>query len=225
MHYWRTTGAVLAALALALTGCTKEVAGVAQAPDPPGVKLSEDGHGIVVGYSDTPVQLAIFTEPQCEHCAEFQAAYGEDIKSHVLTGLVTVVYRPLTFLDDEYDTDYSAAVANALFLAAAPSTTAATFQSFVEDLWANQELSWDDWYTDEDLADLARESGLSSDVVNKISAGTAGVDTVAMDEANGATLDDISNGSAGTPTIYDLNLKEVVDISDRDWLNLLTRRS
>jgi protein-disulfide isomerase len=223
MRYWRTMCAVLAMLTLALAGCTREVAGFAQ-PDshPPGVTLSPDGYGISVGLSDAPVQLEIFTEPQCEHCADFQATYGEGIKSHVRTGLLAVVYRPLTFFDDEYDTDYSAAAANALFLAAAPTTTAATFQSFVEDLWANQELSWHE-YTADDLADLALDSGLGSDVVNNISAGAHGVDAAAMDEANSAALENISNGSPGTPTVYNLKLKEVVDISDPDWLNLLMR--
>jgi protein-disulfide isomerase len=84
------------------------------------VAATEDGYGIVVGLPDAPAEVEIYTEPQCEHCADFQARFGEDLRSHLQSGLLAVVYRPLTFLDDEYDTDYSAAAANALFLAAAP---------------------------------------------------------------------------------------------------------
>jgi protein-disulfide isomerase len=223
MRYWRTACAVVAMLALGLAGCTREVDGVARPQaGRPGVQLSSDRYGVVVGFPDAPVQLEIFTEPQCEHCAHFQATYGEDIRHHVQSGLLAVIYRPLTFLDDENDTDYSEAVANALFLAAAPTTTAATFQSFVEELWANQSLASTD-YTDDDLAHLALDSGLGTDVADRISAGDRGVDTTAMDDANSKALDDVSNGSPGTPTVYDVNLKEIVDISDPDWLNLLMR--
>src|SRR3546814_10540793 len=53
-----------------------------------------------------------------------------------------VTYRPLTFLDDDYD-GYSSKVANALFLAATPTgdtaATGAQFQRFVEELWINQD--------------------------------------------------------------------------------------
>src|ERR1700759_3247418 len=103
-------------------------------PDPhrPPVTITSDGFGIVAGFADAPVQLEIFTEPQCPHCAHLQATFGEDIKRHIESGQFTVTYRPMPFLDDEYEIDCAAAVANALFLAAEPSTSAATFQNFVE---------------------------------------------------------------------------------------------
>ena len=143
MRSWARVCAAVAVLALVTAGCSRVVDGAAQ-PDPfrPGVAATEDGYGIVVGLPDAPAEVEIYTEPQCEHCADFQARFGEDLRSHLQSGLLAVVYRPLTFLDDEYDTDYSAAAANALFLAAAPSTSASTFQSFVEDVWANQGLAW-----------------------------------------------------------------------------------
>ena len=110
MRSWARVCAAVAVLALVTAGCSRVVAGAAQ-PDPfrPGVAVTEDGYGIVVGLPDAPAEVEIYTEPQCEHCADFQARFGEDLRSHLRVGQLAVVYRPLTFLDDEYDTDYSAA--------------------------------------------------------------------------------------------------------------------
>ena len=223
MRSWARVCAAVAVLALVTAGCSRVVDGAAQ-PDPlrPGVAATEDGYGIVVGLPDAPAEVEIYTEPQCEHCADFQARFGEDLRSHLQSGLLAVVYRPLTFLDDEYDTDYSAVAANALFLAAAPSTSASTFQSFVEDLWANQGLALEE-FTDDDFAVLARESGVDADVVATIGAGAPGVDAVEMNDANISALSEVTAGPPGTPTVYDVKSGQIVDISDADWLSQLMR--
>jgi protein-disulfide isomerase len=218
----RTAAALaLTALMLIVPSCSNVIDGVAQ-PDPrkPGVALSEDGFGIVAGFADAPVQLELFTEPQCEHCADFQATFGEDIKAAIVSGQVVLTYRPVTFLDHEYDIDYSAMAANALFLAVAPETSATTFQGFVEDLWANQDLSWEEYGTG-DFADLAKGSGLSPAIVEKIDSGDTGVDTDEMNSTNLDSLGSVSGGRVGTPTVYDLTSKDIVDIADSDWLNKL----
>jgi hypothetical protein len=223
MQSWTRMCAVIAVLMLALVGCTRQVAGVAQ-PDPikPGVEVTADGHGIRVGLPDAPVQFEIYTEPQCSHCADFQARFGEDIKSHIQSGLLTVVYRPLTFLDEEFFTDYSEVAVNALFLSVGPTTSASTFQSFVENLWAHQGLADED-FTNGDFADLARESGIAPELVAKIGDGAHAVDAFALNDDNYPSLADLSSGSPGTPTVYDLKRKEVVDIADADWLKLVMR--
>jgi protein-disulfide isomerase len=210
--------AVLTMTLTLLTGCSKVVAGVAM-PDPhrPGVAISSDGFGIVTGFADAPVQLEIFTEPQCPHCAHLQATYGEDIKRYIESGQLAVTYRPMTFLDDEYSIDYSAIAGNALFLAADPSTSAAVFQTFVEDLWANQQLAFAD-YEAKDFADLAKDSGIPDALVKRIGNGDKAIDTDKMESANQTLLSDQSPESPGTPTVYNLTQKETVDISDDDWL-------
>ncbi|CAN5137800.1 thioredoxin domain-containing protein [soil metagenome] len=216
-HIWRAL-ALTAALGLALTSCAKEIDGVA-IPDPrqPGVALTSDGYGIVTGFAEAPVQLEIFAEPQCSHCADLQAAYGEEIKDAIASGQLTVTYRPLTFLDDEYVTDYSAIASNTMFLAVDQSTDAVTFQTYVQDLWANQDLSFFD-FTDQDFADIAADSGLSDDVVERIADGESSIDPTELLEVNFTALEDVSENNLGTPLVYDLNRKEVVDIADEDWL-------
>lgn len=224
----RLPGLALAAVvALALTGCAREVAGVA-VPDPrtAGVALTEDGFGIVAGFPDAPVQVEIFTEPQCSHCADLQARYGEEMKAAMEAGRLTVTYRPLTFLDDEYLTDYSATASNTLFLAVDSATDtgtdAATFQNYVEELWANQDLPFFD-FTDQDFADIATDSGLPDAVVTRIADGDTAVDTDALLEFNFTALEDISPNNLGTPLVYDLGREQVVDIADEQWLTTLLR--
>lgn len=220
MRYW----AALAVLVLALTGCSRVVTGMPR-PDghPPGIALSPDGYGIVAGFADAPVQLEVFTEPQCDHCAHFQASYGEDIRAQIQTGRLAVTYRLLTFFDDG-DTGYSQAAANALFVTVVPDTSASTFQGFVENLWANQSLAGGH-YTDDDFADLARKAGVAAALVEQIAAGDDAVDATEMNDHNMTALVDANPEAPGTPTVYDLSGGNVVDISDPDWLNALMRAS
>jgi hypothetical protein len=105
-------------LLLGAVGCTKQVSGTAQ-PDPnkAPLELSEDGFGIVAGFDNAPVKIEIFTEPQCTHCADLQADFGDQIAYNIGVGALKVTYRPLTFLDEDAD-GHSARVSNALFLAA-----------------------------------------------------------------------------------------------------------
>lgn len=225
MRHWRVALAVASVVALTSTGCTRAVEGVAL-PDPhkPGVALSSDGYGVVTGFADAPVQLELFTEPQCDHCADLQHEFGDQFKTYLESGRLSIVYRPLTFLDDAFGNDYSAIASNALFLAVDQATSAAMFQGFVEDLWANQELSLED-YTDDDFADLAHDSGLPAAVVDNIAAGKSAVDTGGMDTFNSQTLLTTGAGTVHTPVVYDVAAKTIVDTSDEAWLDKLMKSS
>ncbi len=134
----RYLSALLVTLLL-LTGCSRAIAGVAQVdPRGPATELSEDGFGIIAGDPNAPIQIELYTEPQCTHCADLQKDYGKQLAKYMDLGQLAVTYRPMTFLDEKPG-GYSDHVANALFLAAGPKTQAKAFQAFVEDLWANQD--------------------------------------------------------------------------------------
>ena len=91
------------ALLTASTGCGRTVTGSAlRDPDLPGVTLTADGFGIIAGRPDAPAQIEVYTEPQCTHCAHLQDTDGPEMKSLIALGLLTVIYRPVTFLDTEY---------------------------------------------------------------------------------------------------------------------------
>jgi hypothetical protein len=141
-----------------------------------------------------------------------------------------VTYRPVTFLDTPSTDHHSARVANALFLAVgAPGSTddankssGPEFQRFVEDLWAHQEPGGPG-PSDEEMARMASESGLPDDVAGRIRDGDS-ADDVNIDEMaayNYGALIGIDPITTGTPTVYDLNTQEKVDVHDDDWLDSL----
>ncbi|WP_102144202.1 thioredoxin domain-containing protein [Mycobacterium hubeiense] len=196
-------------------GCTRQVSGVAQ-PDPryPPVQVSEDGYGVVAGFADAPVHVEIFTEPQCTHCADLQADFGDEIAGYLNTGQLKVTYRPLTFLDAEGG-DHSARVSNAMFAAADSTTSATAFQELVQQLWAHQEASA---MGDDELASMARDAGVPADVADRIAAGDKVIDTFDMTDVNLGYLFEVNPLNPGTPTVYAPIRDEVLDIYDDNWL-------
>lgn len=216
MRFTRLLGALAMSLALTTAGCTQVVSGAAE-PDPngPPTEITKDGSGIHIGFADAPLQIEIFTEPQCPHCAQLQHDFGKEIGSYINLGQLAVTYRPMTFLDVDGH-DYSARVSNAMFLAAGPGTGGVQFQRYVEDLWSHQQ-SGGQAPSNQELADMARESGVGSEQVAKIAAGETGVDTGEMADQNVEFLSEIQDTIA-TPTVYDLQNDDVIDIYDNSWL-------
>lgn len=198
-------------------GCTRQVQGVAR-PDPrtPATALTDDGFGIIVGDPSAPVHIELFTEPQCSHCADLQADFGREMGGYIDLGLLAVTYRPVVFLDTATN-DHSARVSNALFLAAGPDTSGPAFQDFVEDLWAHQG-GGGSGPTDAEIADMAAKSGVPDAAVGKIGSGHPALDVQAMADTNFGYLLDIDPVNPGTPTVYDLNEDDKIDIYDDNWL-------
>lgn len=227
MHWIRPLAALSAfGLLLTAVGCAKQVTGVARV-DATGAPLAvtEDGFGIVAGFDDAPVKIEIYTEPQCTHCSDLQHEFGEQLADSISVGTLQVTYRPLTFLDDDYD-GYSAKVANALFLATeAVDNSAATgtqLQRFVEELWINQDPGGAVFTADE-LRDMAVSAGLPEAVADHVATDSEAVDVAEMDDTNFGLLFDIDRVDTGTPTVFDLDAGEKLDIFDDEWLSSLLR--
>jgi hypothetical protein len=227
MRRWRNAllAVALVSLVALSAGCTKAVIGTAQ-PDPntAAVAITEDGYGIRAGFDDAPVEIEIFTEPQCSHCADLQAEFGDQIAYYIAAGQLAVTYRPVTFLDTESD-GHSARVVNAMFVAASPSPdgdnpTGPAFQRFVEELWAAQDLGGAG-PSDDEMADMARAAGVPDYQAGEIATGDMTFDTAGMSDANLSFLLDIDPLASGTPTVYSLTDNEKLDIYDDDWLSAL----
>lgn len=231
MRVPRAAATTAVALLLAAVGCTSQVTGTAvQDPAQPPLALSEDGSGIVAGFPDAPVQIEVYTEPQCTHCADLQADYGDDIGRYINLGQLAVTYRPLTFLDEGYADGHSARVANAMYLAVgAPVEAAAAdfasgpeFQRFVQQLWAHQDPGGPG-PTDEEMAGMARDAGMPDDVAAQIGDGEVATN-VDLEEAavfNYGALIGVDPITTGTPTVYDLDTQEKINIHDGYWLDTL----
>ena len=226
MRISRATVVLAAALLLLVAGCTKQVAGAAESdPNKAPLSISKDGFGIVAGFSDAPKKIEIYTEPQCNHCADLQHDFGDQLAYYIAVGELEVTYRPMTFLDDKTG-GYSGQVSNALFLAAekagSPEVTATgtQFQRFVENVWAHQRPGGTP-PTGDELQDYAKKAGIPDAVAQNIKGGGSAVNTKDMDDANFEFLYQIDSTAMGTPTVYDLDKGEKLDIFDNDWLNKL----
>jgi hypothetical protein len=212
---------VLIAVALLTVGCTREIAGLAQSdPRGPATSLSGDGFGIIAGDPKAPIQVELFTEPQCSHCADLQREFGPELAHYMDMGQLAVTYRPLTFFDETED-GYSARVSNALFLTVVAETSAKVFQKFVEHLWDLQPAHGGEGLTSDQIADVARRAGVTQRAVDAIRAGTPALDTGAMSDTNYEYLYEIDPLNTGTPTVYDLKKEAKLDIYDNNWLSKL----
>jgi protein-disulfide isomerase len=228
MRISRAVVIITAALVLACAGCTKQVTGSAVSdPDKPALAVSKDGYGIVAGFDNAPTKIEIYTEPQCNHCADLQHDFGDELAYYIAIGTLEVTYRPMTFLDDKTG-GYSGQVSNALFLATqkagtpAVGATGTQFQRFVQTVWAHQRPGGQPPSGDE-LLDYAKKSGIPDAVAQKIKGGGSAVDVKAMDDANFGYLYQIDSTEMGTPTVYDLGKGQKIDIFDNDWLTKLVQ--
>ena len=182
------------------------------------VPRTGDGDGVLVGSPSAPVQLEIFCDPQCPYCAEFESTDGDRLAGALAGGRVAITYRWLTFLDGRQHNDVSARVANALFVAADPATPPTAYQAFVQDLYHHQSANGP---SIDEVAAMARDSGVPDAVADRIASGDSVVDTNALNDANKARLKDEIPDNSGTPTVYNLNTRSVVDIQDSAWLDEL----
>jgi protein-disulfide isomerase len=226
MRISRAVVMIAAALLITAVGCTKQVTGAAESdPSKPPLSVSKDGYGIVAGFDNAPAKIEIYTEPQCNHCADLQADFGDQLAYYIAVGQLEVTYRPMTFLDDRTG-GYSGQVSNALFLATektgtpAVNATGTEFQRFVEGVWAHQRPGGDP-PTANELQGMAKKAGMPDAVAQNIKAGGSAINVKAMDDANFEYLYEIDNVDMGTPTVYDLTKGEKLDIYDNDWLNKL----
>jgi protein-disulfide isomerase len=182
------------------------------------VPRTTDNDGVLVGFFAAPAQLEILCDPQCPYCAKFESTYGDRLAGSLASGRLAVTYRWLTFLDARHHNDVSTRATNALFLATDPATSPTAYQAFTQDLYRHQSA---DGPSNDDLAAMARESGLPDAVADRIAAGDAAVDVAAVNDANEARLKEENPEDPGTPTVYNLNTKSLVDIQDPGWLDAL----
>jgi protein-disulfide isomerase len=226
MRISRTVVLITAAAMIVGVGCTKQVAGTAESdPSKPPLTVSKDGYGIVAGFDNAPAKIEIYTEPQCNHCADLQRDFGDQLAYYIAVGQLEVTYRPMTFLDDTTG-GYSGQVSNALFLATektgSPQVTATgtEFQHFVENVWAHQRPGGKP-PTGDELLDFAKKAGMPDAVAHNIKGGGSAVNVKEMDAANFEFLFEIDSVETGTPTVYDLGSGEKLDIFDNAWLTKL----
>jgi protein-disulfide isomerase len=220
MRVARLVAVLAIGLMLVTTGCGRTVRGAA-APDPhtPGTAITADGFGIIAGKPDAGIQIELYTEPQCVHCANLQGRFGPQLRSLINLGELAITYRPVTVMD-RAPGRYSARVSNALFLAATHGTSGPAFQSFVEDVWGHQQPHGPG-PTDAELSAMAERTHIDADAVVRIGAGQSALDTDAMSKANTARLQGILHDTPTTPAVYNLNSHRLLNTNQDNWVRRL----
>jgi protein-disulfide isomerase len=166
----------------------RDLAEVPEAPEtpddsavPPGVEASGDGE---------PVQVVIFQDFECVHCADFEAENADALEEAVTSGDIVLEYRNLNFLDRSTPTQYSSRAAAAAYEVGNQSS-AEQYLAFVEEVFSHQGTGGLD---DEQLVEIASSHG--ADI-----AGALEEDTW-RPMVNVVSQESLANGVSGTPTVF-----------------------
>lgn len=141
-----------------------------------------------------PVKVVFYEDFICPACKGWEEQVGGYIDEQVKSGLLSVEYRPIAYLDDKSTTDYSSRAANAA-ACVFDSEGTEVFHEFHDLLFDNQPAEGGPGLDDSALVDLAAEAG-ADDVESCIENGDFGDWVV---EANDLAS---QNNVVSTPTIY-----------------------
>ena len=142
---------------------------------------------------DAPV-LQVYVDFMCPYCGDFEEANAAELKTLRDAGDLTVNYHLLSNLDQlSMGTKYSTRAANAAATVANDSPE--HFVAFVEGLFAKQPEENTTGLTDEEIAAIAVEAGVSQEVADTFSKGTF------SDWVTEGTKQAKREGVGGTPTI------------------------
>ena len=138
-----------------------------------------------------PVQLVVFQDYECVHCADFEKENAELLKKYVDAGKLDVEYRNLNFLDKATPDQYSSRAANAAYLMS-EQVSADQFLEYSQEVFTHQGTGG---LSNQELAEIAGKHGAS-------------VTAEDIDEntyrpmVDVATRESVTNGVAGTPTMF-----------------------
>ncbi|MDO4919275.1 thioredoxin domain-containing protein [Kocuria sp.] len=171
----------------------RDLATLPEAPDQ--ADTSKTPLGIVdekkAASNGKPVQLVIFQDFECVHCADFEKENADTIKKAVDAGDVEVEYRNLNFLDRATADQYSSRAANAAYYVA-EQVSSDQYMEYAQEVFSHQGTGG---LSNQELAEIAGKHG-------------ATVTADDLDEntyrpmVNVDTRESVTNGVAGTPTIY-----------------------
>ena len=149
---------------------------------------------LAAGKATAPVKVEVYLDYMCPYCGRFERANGEDLNRLVADGTVKLELYPMSFLDKtSRGSRYSTRAANAAATVAHRSPE--SFLAFNQALFAKQPEEGTRGLSDADLAKLARDAGVSRDVVADFKDRTFETWVASSTEAV------FRSGVTGTPTI------------------------
>lgn len=184
---------VLAATVLLLAGVAGVVAWQAGKPDDTVAPraASADGLGLPVGTG--PVVVEVYLDFLCPACKQFHDAARATLDDYLADGTITLVYRPIAFLDRLTTTGFSTRAAAVAGCAA----DAGRIEEFVAAMMASQPPEGSAGLSDDEIIQISAEAGLTdAGFVTCVRAGSY-LDWV--DRTTDAASD---RGVTGTPTVF-----------------------
>lgn len=187
---------LLAAIVLAVVSATR--GGDDKAPPASG-KVVVPGNGnasgaVPIGEPDAPVTVEIYYDYMCPACGAFEAANGGELDRLLEDGTVRVELRPISFLDEQSSgTEYSTRAANAFATVADGAPDSAW--DFHAALYAHQPEEGSKGLSDDEIASIAKDAGVPSDVVDRFG------DRTFEGWVASVTQKAFDSGIQGTPTI------------------------
>ncbi|MGO2052576.1 thioredoxin [Arthrobacter sp. MYb211] len=160
---------------------------------------------LTVGAKGEPINVTLFVDANCVHCAEFESKYGPQMKQWLADGKISLEYRNVGFLDGNSPTNFSSRGANALACVADQSPAA--YLDFASALWGHYDQGE---MKNAEISEMAIAAGASDSVKSCIDKGTYRpfVET--------ATLAAGYDGVLGTPSIFIQG--EVMDLANQDFV-------
>ena len=112
------------------------------------------------------VRVDLVSDYSCPYCKMLEDELGEQLRELTEAGQIMFVFHPLAFLDNHSTNKYSTRAANAVVTVAAKAPE--QFVAFDQLLWENQPSGGADGLTDEDIAALAKQAGVSDAVIAEL---------------------------------------------------------
>ena len=153
-----------------------------------------DPYALSIGSATASVTVDIYQDFMCPYCGQFDRAQASDLAALVDAGTVKVDFHIMAFLDDSSNgTKYSTRAANAFVAVASREPSKAL--AFNSALYQNQPAEGSNGLTDAEIADRARQAGVSDSLASTF-ASMQNADFVS--KSNQAAFD---AGVTSTPTV------------------------
>ncbi|MFC9787839.1 DsbA family protein [Rhodococcus sp. NPDC127528] len=184
------------------------------------VAVQEDGV-VRLGTPGATTTIDVFEDPMCPYCAQLENTNGQEVAQKVDEGTLAVRYHTLDFLNRlSASGDYSSRAAGAL-LCVADSGNAIAYSSFHGAIFAPANQPKENGKSDhsnDDLAQLAKDSGADDATAQCIATGAKVADATAAAEKGSAAL--AASGARGTPTV--IKDGTIIDaLGDVNWVTKL----
>ncbi len=183
--------------------------------------LDQNNGTILLGRPDAVKTIDVYEDPLCPSCGALERLYGQEIAQQLDAGKLAVRYHLVTFLDPKSKSkDYStrAVAANECVADTGSGPVYSKFHALLFTSKQPKEGGAD--LSNDDLANVAKESGASLEAVQCISSG-AKLDAAKIHaQMARAALTD-ANGEVATPAVFDG--KNKVDVNNHEWVLDLTK--